>query len=105
MPYSPPRHNPAPKRSIDFDRRPAHERGYDHDWVKVRDERLRRNPWCQDCERETGIIVVEDVVVDHIIPTHVRRDLRLVIANTQTLCRPHHAKKTAADLVKFGAAR
>lgn len=104
MPNSPRRHNPAPRRRIE-DRRPAHLRGYDHAWKQVRDERLRRNPWCQECERETGLIVVEDLVVDHIIPVHARPALRLVIENTQTLCRPHHAVKTQRDIERYGAAR
>jgi 5-methylcytosine-specific restriction endonuclease McrA len=104
MPNSPPGHNPGTKRRIE-DRRPAHLRGYDHDWVQVRDERLRRNPWCQECERETGRIEIEQVIVDHIIPVHVRPSLRLVIENTQTLCRPHHAEKTQRDIERFGAAR
>jgi hypothetical protein len=31
--------------------------------------------------------------------------LRLVIENTQTLCRPHHAVKTQRDIERYGAAR
>jgi 5-methylcytosine-specific restriction endonuclease McrA len=66
---------------------------------------LRRNPWCQACEAETGRIEVEALIVDHVIPVHVRPNLRLVIENTQTLCRPHHAKKTERDIERYGAAR
>ena len=102
MPNAPQKHNPRTARQPD--RRPAHERGYDHDWVKIRDERLRREPWCRRCEL-AGQLVVENVIVDHIIPVHVRPSLRLVIDNTQTLCRPCHAEKTEEDLKKYGAAR
>ncbi|HEY2252500.1 MAG TPA: HNH endonuclease [Planctomycetaceae bacterium] len=105
MPNSPPRHNPGQPRRRDADRRPAHLRGYDHDWQKIRDERLRRNPWCQDCEAEDGRIEVEDLIVDHTIPVHVRPLLRLVIENTRTLCRRHHAIKTDRDIQRYGAAR
>jgi|ERR1043166_1648456 5-methylcytosine-specific restriction endonuclease McrA len=103
MPQAPKRHNPRPGCPRE-DRRPAHKRGYDHYWQKVRDERLRINPFCQDCEQE-GRLTWHRLIVDHTIPVHVRPDLRLAIDNTRTLCRPHHAKKTEEDLKKYGAAR
>lgn len=82
----------------------ASERGYDHDWAKLREWRLTRNPVCEHCEA-AGKVSYEGLIVDHKIPVHVRPDLRLDIDNTQTLCRSCHARKTEADIAKYGPPR
>jgi 5-methylcytosine-specific restriction endonuclease McrA len=70
------------------------------------------NPICQHCEAR-GITKEYDIgedgktlklIVDHVIPVHVRPDLRLVLENTQTLCRACHKVKTDNDVLIYGAA-
>ena len=106
MPWAPQKHDPHPRqqRKRTEDRRSAGERGYDNEWRKIRQARLELEPWCRRCE-ERGIIVAAKLIVDHVIPLHVRPDLRLDLDNTQTLCRRCHKIKTDEDLRRYGAAR
>lgn len=82
-------------------RGPAHLRGYDHDWGVVRNAHIEEFPFCQDCEQR-GILVYENLIVDHQIPIKIRPDLRLDRKNCRTLCRPCHTLKTNADLQRYG---
>ncbi|MDE2901799.1 MAG: HNH endonuclease signature motif containing protein [Chloroflexota bacterium] len=73
-------------------RPPAHHRGYDKRWRRIRDAVLAREPLCRHCA-ERGRVVAA-VLVDHIIPlpegTHR-------VDNLQPLCTRCHAVKTAAE--------
>lgn len=44
-------------------------------------------------------------LVDHIVPVHVAPDRVFDTSNLQSLCRSCHAKKTAEDVKRYGAAR
>lgn len=100
MPYAPPRAcarcgKPAPKGKP-CSCRPAwegstHPSGNDRRWQKTRAAKLRANPYCQHpgCHR----IAAE---VDHIVPLAEGGD-RYDWANLQSLCDPHHDRKTNAD--------
>lgn len=50
---------------------------------------------CNVCE------IREATIGDHIIPTKVRWDLRLVRKNIQAICHECHNKKTLQDKIKF----
>lgn len=52
-------------------------------WRTVREEHLRREPFCQACER------VKDLEVHHILPVHAGGE-ELSPANLVTLCRDCH---------------
>lgn len=68
----------------------ARDRGYDREWDKLAAEHRRAHPRCVECGAPVG-------AVDHIIPVSERPDLRLEPSNLQSLCRSHHAQKTAAE--------
>jgi 5-methylcytosine-specific restriction enzyme A len=67
-------------------------------WKKIRDQRRRENPICQECERK-GIIRPMNVV-DHIIPIDEDPALALYYDNTQSLCTGCHVRKTNNDKKK-----
>lgn len=90
---------------IDNRRGSARERGYDSDWEKVAE--LRRSIdccLCQPCLKNHNLLTASRTV-DHIIPIHVRPDLRLDIDNTQVICSPCHTRKTLDDQRRYGHAR
>jgi len=51
-------------------------------------------PLCAECEK-AGIVKAMEIV-DHIIPLSRGGEL-LAMDNLQSLCRSHHAEKTAAE--------
>ena len=79
----------------DRDRGTAHQRGYDAEWKKHRDQFLLENPLCVDC-RKKGY-VMPATVVDHIIPHKGDKDLFWNKSNWQPLCVTHHNIKTASE--------
>lgn len=52
-------------------------------WPKVREEHLRREPYCQSCER------TKELEVHHVLPVHAGGE-ELSPANLITLCRDCH---------------
>lgn len=104
MPYAAKKHRPHGQTEKRQDnRRSANERGYDTAWIRIRDLRRRLSPCCVECQKQGKVTAVE--IVDHIIPVHVRPDLRLDRDNTQSLCRACHAVKTHRDIKVYGGAR
>ena len=83
------------KREIDTRRGTAKERGYDAAWRKVRDLKLAQEPRCE-VHLELGK-VVPATVVDHISSIEERPDLRLVLSNLRSMCKPCHDARTARD--------
>lgn len=71
----------------------ARERGYDSAWEKVRLQKLRLNPLCEDCEERGDIAPATEV--HHIEKVRDRPDLRLALGNLRSLCRACHEKRTA----------
>lgn len=102
MPYAAKRHNQRQGPRQD-NRRAAGERGYDWDWAKLAMRHKREYPLCQAC-LELGFVVPAEIT-DHIVPVHVRPDLRMDWGNLQSLCRGCHKKKTDEDVRKYGAAK
>lgn len=101
-------------KQIETRRGSAHERGYGHRWRKARVTYLRRNPLCVHCANEGRVVPATEV--DHIIPPKLKEAKdsgnaqRLALAsarfwdtkNWQSLCKPHHSKKTADEDGGFG---
>lgn len=92
------------QRRSDDQRPSARQRGYTRDWEKARTAWLIDHPFCVDCERETGRLVAGNVV-DHKQPHRGNKDLFWDKRNWQTLCTPHHNRKTARDDGGFGNER
>lgn len=99
MPSSPPvfRHKDKQqserdrKRWIDRRRPSPAERGYDRDWYRVRRLKLSRDPVCEFCQERLA------TEVDHILTIRERPDLRLVMTNLRSACRPCHSRRTARE--------
>jgi len=71
-----------------------HERGYDNDWVKLRNNHIAKNPLCAHHLKRRQVVEAKDV--DHIIPFKSLDDpLRLDPDNLESLCRKCHRIKTA----------
>lgn len=79
-------------RSSDYDDRrgSASERGYDHQWRKLRLMFLRANPLCVECQR-SGLVVAA-TEVDHIVAKS--RGGGDDWENLQGLCKSCHSRKT-----------
>ena len=65
----------------------AAARGYDRAWRKVRDEAIRRQPWCARCG------TTDDLTGDHDIPLREAPERRLDPTNVVVLCRPCNSRK------------
>jgi 5-methylcytosine-specific restriction protein A len=65
-------------------------------WLRARDQKLAETPWCEHCEREDPLRPTPATQVDHIKPRHSHPELKLVMANLQSLCDRHHGIKTAS---------
>ena len=64
-------------------RQSAARRGYDRRWAAVRAIKLRTGPLCERCGKVA-------TVVHHVVPVEDRPDLRLDLANLESLCRSCH---------------
>jgi 5-methylcytosine-specific restriction enzyme A len=84
------------RREIDKRRGNFRERGYSSRWDKAADAFRTENPLCAECEREGHYVPA--YCVDHIVPHRGDMDLFWDVSNWQSLCRRHHASKTARGL-------
>ena len=74
----------------------AASRGYDSDWTRIRLLALKRDNFlCLHCLATKRVTPAIDV--DHIEPISKRPELRLVLANLQSLCRACHVVKTKRE--------
>ncbi len=116
--YLPPHRLEKPDwREADRRRGTRQERGYTDAWLHLANSvREEQHYLCQSClaagtehvaigklDSRTGKHAKPPV--DHIIPVHVRPDLRFERSNLQVLCLSCHARKTAEDVRKYGANR
>lgn len=102
------------RQQSDAERGTAHERGYTKRWHKARTTYLSRHPLCVECAKHDRVVPATDV--DHIIPHRLKEALdsgdadRIARAqelfwdtkNWQSLCHPHHSRKTAREDGGFG---
>lgn len=76
-----------PEQSWKGERGTPAERGYDHAWVKLRNNYIKHNPLCEmrgpACKGAARI-------VHHVIPIEKRPDLRLERSNLMAVCDPCH---------------
>ena len=85
-----PQVKPAPRPD---DKRPtARERGYNHEWARLRNWYAAQHPVCQ-WEKCTQAMAI----VDHIEPIKRAPHRRLDPDNLQSLCHRHHRVKTERD--------
>lgn len=95
MPNRPAIHRPAarPRTPPRRERGTTSERGYDHDWQRLRAAYIAEHPLCEECERKGSTVVADDV--DHKRAFQGREDpLRLDWNNLRALCRTCHNQKT-----------
>jgi 5-methylcytosine-specific restriction endonuclease McrA len=99
MPTRPPTHRPAgwtppAERAAAYEaaRGPAHRRGYDWAWRKLRAAFLAANPVCTHAG--CGQPATD---ADHELSVQARPDLRLEWGNLRALCHAHHSARTARD--------
>lgn len=88
------------RKSEDYWRGSRHKRGYDNAWQRLRDWRLADEPLCRMCKAQGRVTAATEV--DHIkrfrLPDGtIDHKLRLCPSNTQSLCQPCHAAKTADE--------
>lgn len=103
MPTAPRTHRARPKAARVDRRLGSRQRGYDGDWERVAAYVRERDCYlCQECKRKGHLRPGKEV--DHILPLHVRPDLRLEETNCQTICRPCHTAKTHRDNATYGSA-
>lgn len=93
----------------------AHERGYTSAWAKARAGYLAKHPLCLHCMEEGRVVAAS--VVDHITNHKLKAamdsgDAAAIVkakalfwdseSNWQSLCKPHHDRKTATEAGAFG---
>jgi 5-methylcytosine-specific restriction protein A len=78
-------------------------RGYDKDWEELRAAHLDVEPNCRHCA-QAGV-TRRAVIVDHIEPIRSAPERRLDPSNLQSLCGPHHRRKTNRYDGGFGRPR
>jgi 5-methylcytosine-specific restriction endonuclease McrA len=61
---------------------------YDKIWRKLRIIRLKMEPFCRICKKMGKL--TRATTVDHVIPIRQWPEGRLVLNNTQSLCKPCH---------------
>jgi 5-methylcytosine-specific restriction protein A len=96
-----PAHDRALRAEMDSTRGSPSRRGYDAAWRRIRLEHLRHHPLCVQCQAEGQTVPATDV--DHKVP--LRRGGTNANGNLQSLCRPHHSRKTALEDGRFGPTR
>lgn len=74
----------------------SHQRGYDANWRKLRRQKLRANPLCEECER--GGLVVVATMVHHILPIEEGGEV-LDWDNLMSLCEICHDKKHSKNSI------
>jgi len=64
-------------------------------WQRLRRMKLRRNPLCEECQRNG--VTREAREVHHRIPIRVNPHLAYVMDNLEALCVPCHRKREAEE--------
>jgi 5-methylcytosine-specific restriction enzyme A len=82
---------PDHEREADRKRGTASERGYDHNWQKIRKSYLERHPFCEVAEG----CIAPATDVDHIDNMGPRGDNS--DRNLMALCHSHHSRKTSRE--------
>lgn len=80
---------------IDTRRGSAASRGYNAEWRRFRVAHLMQHPLCVMCLAEG--VVTPATIVDHIDPPKGDMELFWRAGNHQSLCKPHHDRKTVLE--------
>jgi len=78
--------------STSWDGAATSTRLYDRHWRRAREQYLLRNPLCVECLEEHKTVAANEV--DHVIPHKGDMVLFWDEKNWQSLCKPHHSRKT-----------
>jgi 5-methylcytosine-specific restriction protein A len=84
-------------RSREPHTKPEHKKLYDlRIWRdQIQKQHLEANPLCVECQKEG--LVVPATIVDHITPHKGDMQLFLDPENHQSLCKPHHDRKSGME--------
>ena len=91
-------HRKAKYQAQDAHRGTPAERGYDSDWVKVRNLKRQRNPLCEQCWKDGQITPMAEV--HHTVPIATDRSKRLDMDNLMSLCKVCHSRITMQESVR-----
>lgn len=86
-----------------------HQRGYDAQWRSLRLRHLQAHPLCARCQADGRITAA--TVVDHRRPwqsgadDQERQRLKYDSNNLESMCAPHHSRKTVLEDGGFGRAK
>jgi 5-methylcytosine-specific restriction enzyme A len=81
-------HDTFLKKDYDKRRGSSADRGYDHQWRKVRQQKLNEDPLCEICLKEE--LTTLATTVHHIEAIDTHPHLRLTMSNLQSVCNEHH---------------
>ncbi len=89
------------RTSSDGNRPNSSDRGYDHQWQKVRARKVKKDPFCERCLKKIPKLYVPISVktngnygvVHHIKPIETHPHLRLVMENLESLCFDCHERE------------
>lgn len=77
----------------DKSRGTRHERGYDWDWVRLREYFMANHPLCEDClDRGVSVVSTE---CHHVESIARKPELRLDASNLRALCGECHRRRTS----------
>ncbi|MGC5885719.1 HNH endonuclease [Ralstonia pseudosolanacearum] len=88
-------HATVRRAETNAERGSAASRGYGAKWRREREQYLRESPLCVRCLEAEQVVAA--TVVDHIIPHKGDQKLFWRRSNWQSLCKPCHDRKTAAE--------
>lgn len=87
-----PAHRSKLNKVRDLYRGSRQSRGYDEDWVRLRNAYITEHPFCEDCEEQGRTRLADEV--HHKIPFRVVPELRLEWSNLRSLCvECHHERE------------
>jgi 5-methylcytosine-specific restriction protein A len=92
----------AVKQRYDTERENAADRGYDSDWMRLRDAYLRSHPLCEECERQGRTTIA--TLVHHKISLRDGGE-RLCVMNLQSVCLKCHQEIHKGDIWGYKKAR
>jgi hypothetical protein len=74
------------------------KRGYDNYWIRLRDQAIRKQPWCAWPEGCTYPVTRSNPLTgEHVVPVSVDPSRRLDKTNVIVLCLKHNSRRRRLD--------